>query len=146
MSQVKYIWVAALVALGVCVAGCSSDEGELELSAKQEQVVAERLAPAGNVALEGETGSVVAVSSSSEPRTGEEIYNTKCMTCHATGAAGAPILGNADQWSPRIAQGIDTLYANAIGGIRGMPAKGLCMDCSDDEMHAAVDYMVENSQ
>ena len=66
--------------------------------------------------------------------------------CHASGAAGAPKLGDVAAWAPRVAAGNDTLYSNAIGGFKGMPAKGLCFDCSDDEIKAAVDHMVSNSQ
>ena len=75
-------------------------------------------------------------------RSGEEIYNSKCTACHATGAAGAPKTGVADDWADRIAKGVDTLYTSAISGLNGMPPKGLCMDCSDEEMKAAVDYML----
>lgn len=146
MGQVKTLWVALVAVLVLVVAGCSSDEGELQLSAKKEQEIADRLAPAGQVTLEGETGSTATASASSGPRSGEEVYNSKCMTCHTTGAAGAPMLGKPEQWTARLEQGMDTLYTNAIKGIRGMPAKGLCMDCSDDEIKATVDYMVENSK
>jgi cytochrome c5 len=66
--------------------------------------------------------------------------------CHASGAAGAPKFGDAAAWGPRIGKGMDTLYSNAINGFNGMPAKGLCMDCSDDEVNAAVDHMTSNSQ
>lgn len=45
-----------------------------------------------------------------------------------------------------IAKGMDTLYTHAIGGFNAMPAKGLCMTCSDDEVKAAVDHMIENSK
>lgn len=146
MTRVK-IFVSVLVAMfSFTLAGCGNDT-EMKMSAKQEKEISERLAPVGEVAMEGETSPVAAAAGGgSEPRSGEEIYNTKCMTCHATGAAGAPMLGKADQWAPRIAQGVETLYANAINGIRGMPQKGLCMDCSDEEIHATVDYMVAQSQ
>ena len=54
-----------------------------------------------------------------------------------TGAAGAPKTGDAAAWAPRIAKGMDTLYGNAINGVGAMPAKGLCADCSDDEINEA---------
>ena len=78
--------------------------------------------------------------------------NKPCLTlcsgtaCHATGAGGAPMLGDAVAWADRIAQGNDALYDHAINGLNGMPAKGLCMDCSDEEIQVAVDYMVVGSQ
>ena len=64
----------------------------------------------------------------------------------STGAGGAPKTGDAAAWADRIALGDDSLYGNAINGLNAMPAMGLCMDCSEDEVKAAVDYIVENSQ
>lgn len=108
----------------------------------------ERLKPAGEVCMSGDpcAAAVVASASSDGPRSGEEVYSTKCSSCHATGAAGAPKFADAAAWAPRIGKGNDTLYSNAIGGFNGMPAKGLCFDCSDDEIKAAVDHMVAGSQ
>ena len=68
------------------------------------------------------------------------------MACHTTGAAGAPKIGDAAAWDERLGKGIEEVYANAINGINGMPPKGTCMSCSDDEIEATVDYIVENSK
>ncbi|WP_461517642.1 c-type cytochrome [Porticoccus sp.] len=146
MSQLKKTGLAAvalLLALGI--AGCGSESEEVKLTAAQEKAMSERLAPAGEVVLEKDVPSAP-VAAASGPRSGDEIYNSKCTACHSTGAAGAPKLGVAADWESRVAQGLETLYANALNGVRGMPAKGLCMDCSADEIHAAVDYMVDNSK
>ena len=60
---------------------------------------------------------------------------------------GAPKFGDAAAWAARVdAKGLETIYANAINGIGMMPAKGTCMSCSDDDIKATTDYMVENSQ
>ena len=80
------------------------------------------------------------------PQSGEQVYQQSCQGCHATGAAGAPKLGDVATWAPRIAAGMDTLIANAVNGLNAMPPKGLCMSCSDAELQAAVEYMVSNSQ
>ena len=77
---------------------------------------------------------------------GEEIYSSRCIACHLTGAAGSPKLGDAEAWSSRVAKGMDVLYNNVINGFKGMPAKGLCMKCSDEELKAVVDYMIEKSK
>ena len=82
---------------------------------------------------------------------GADVYNSACMACHTTGAAGAPVIGNVDAWTARIAQGMDVLYSHAIGGFQGasgayMPPKGGRMDLSDNDVKAAVDYMVSQSQ
>lgn len=74
---------------------------------------------------------------------GEATYNQACMACHMTGAAGAPIRGNADHWEARQEKGIDTLYDHAINGFQAMPAKGGQPGLSDDQVKAAVDYMLE---
>lgn len=76
-------------------------------------------------------------------------FETKCTACHGLGIAGAPKLNDAENWKPRIDQGIETLYENAIKGFTGsagvMPAKGGFMALDDDEVKAIVDYIVENS-
>ena len=83
-----------------------------------------------------------------ETVSGEQIYKKSCVGCHATGAAGAPKLGDVAAWKPRIAKGLDALYASSKMGVPGtaMMAKGTCAACSDDELNAAVDYMVEKSK
>jgi cytochrome c5 len=71
------------------------------------------------------------------------VYNTYCVACHMSGAAGAPKYGDAVAWAPRIAKGKDALYESTYNGLNGvMPARGTCMDCSDEELQATVDYMV----
>ena len=76
----------------------------------------------------------------------EKNYKIGCGTCHDAGVAGAPILGNADHWSPRVAKGMNVLYDNSINGFSVMPTKGMCFSCSDDEIKAIVDYMVGASR
>ena len=77
---------------------------------------------------------------------GQKIYQTSCQACHATGAAGAPKLGDKEAWAPRIAQGTDALVASAIKGKNAMPPKGACGGCSDEDIKVAVEYMVSQSQ
>jgi cytochrome c5 len=71
----------------------------------------------------------------------EAVYTAICAACHTSGAAGAPKLGDAGAWAPRIAQGYDTLVKHAIEGIRAMPAKGGNPDLDDVEVARAVVYM-----
>jgi len=82
------------------------------------------------------------------PLTGPQVYNAVCIACHAApGIGGAPALGNADAWAPRIAQGMNTLIDHALHGFTGstgvMPMKGERVDLSDEEIIGAVEYMVE---
>ena len=78
----------------------------------------------------------------------EQKYMASCFACHSTGAAGAPKVGEgmAEEWGPRLEKGLDAVVANAINGINTMPAKGLCFDCTDDDLRALVEYMIETSQ
>lgn len=113
------------------------------------ETAADRTKPVGEVCMAGDPCAAAAVASaaSGEPRSGEVVYSTKCFTCHATGAAGAPKLGDAAAWASRLAErGEQGLYDSAIKGFKAMPAKGLCMDCSDDEIKASVDHILANSK
>jgi cytochrome c5 len=77
--------------------------------------------------------------------TGKKLFEAACSACHGAGIAGAPKFGDKAAWSARIAQGKETLYTHAIKGFQGkggmMPAKG-GSTASDEEVKAAVDYMV----
>ena len=68
-------------------------------------------------------------------------YKQACMACHAAGVAGAPIAFKADAWAPRLAQGIDAMVSSVKNGKGAMPPMGLCMDCSDDQFKALINYM-----
>ena len=77
---------------------------------------------------------------------GKAVYEGYCAGCHTMGAGGSPKLGDAAAWDPRIKNGMSAVYNNAIKGFNGMPAKGTCMSCSDDDIKQAVDYMVNASK
>ncbi len=91
------------------------------------------------------SGAVSELTSSSAAE-GESIYKAKCSACHNTGVAGAPKLVEKDAWTARIAQGNEVMTKHAIEGFKGetgfMPPKGGFMTLSDDEIAAAVEYMV----
>ena len=76
-------------------------------------------------------------------RSGEAVNNVGCAACHTAGLPGAPMLGNLDQWTNRTSKGLEVLTANAYNGYNAMPAKGLCMDCSEEEIKRSVEYMLE---
>ena len=77
-------------------------------------------------------------------RSGEEVYNIGCAACHTAGIAGAPMLANQSQWGGRLDKGLETLTNNAYNGYNAMPAKGLCMDCSKEEIERSVQYMLDS--
>lgn len=70
-------------------------------------------------------------------------YNKTCVVCHAAGAAGAPKTGDAAEWEPRMAKGMDALVQSVDKGMGAMPAKGMCFDCDAAEFQALIEYMTE---
>jgi len=101
------------------------------------------------VCLQGEEcgeAAAPAQAASAGPRSGEEVYNTVCMACHTTGAAGAPVIGDNAAWAPRIEKGMETLIDHALHGFNAMPAKGGCASCPDEEIKSAVEHMVSQSK
>jgi cytochrome c5 len=113
-------------------------------SVQAEDKAAANTAPVGQVCKAGEPcASAAAASAGGGAKTGEQVFNSACTTCHSTGAAGAPKVGDAAAWQPRLdAKKKEGLYKSAQNGFNGMPPKGLCFACSDDELKGAVDYML----
>ena len=146
---------ALLVYVGVTKLSDMTQGVYTEDSEEYQAAIADRIRPFGQVYMPGEEASagepVVAEAEPPDPvetmMSGPQVYNDACLVCHGAGVGGAPILGDAGQWTARIEKGDDALYVNAIEGYTGeagfMPAKGARMDLSDDEVRAAVDYMVE---
>ncbi len=77
---------------------------------------------------------------------GEAIYKQYCFACHDFGAAGAPKLDNKPAWVPRIAQGREALLGSVLNGKGAMPPRGTCGPCKDEELKAAVEYMVNRTE
>ncbi len=77
---------------------------------------------------------------------GAATYQKACVACHMTGAAGAPKLEDKAAWAPRIAQGKDVLYNSVLNGKGAMPPKAGQAQLSDDEIKAAVDYIVSQAK
>ena len=74
---------------------------------------------------------------------GQLTYQRFCISCHASGISGAPPTGNVQAWAPRLAQGEDVLLKHTIEGLpsAGMPPRGMCASCSDQELKDAIHYM-----
>lgn len=158
MTKMKQLIVSAVVFLGILMAGQAMASKLADQSGSDEPIgmrsimspvkVDARTQPSAKVCLQGEEcASAQPVAAAAEPaaKSAEDMYGA-CAACHGTGAAGAPKLGDKDAWAARIAQGKDTLYSNAINGFNMMPPRGTCAACSDDDIKAIVDYMVEQSQ
>ncbi|WP_114813836.1 c-type cytochrome [Paraburkholderia kururiensis] len=101
--------------------------------------VAQRIAPIAQLNLRAANAPHVY-------KTGEQVYQAVCSACHAAGAAGAPKFGNSGDWGPRISQGFDTLWHNALNGKNAMPPRGGTSpdDYSDYEIGLAVAYMANH--
>lgn len=130
--KVKAMLGVALFALGM------STTFAQEMS--NEEIV-ERIKPYGSLHI---AGASAADAGGSAARSGEEVYNGACVACHGSGVLGAPRLQVAADWQPRLDEkGLDGVWQNAINGINAMPPRGTCTDCSDDEIKAAIEYMIE---
>jgi len=155
------IGVLAAAALGILIVAFKMQDltqGIYKRDVDEVQAaIADRIRPFGQVYLPGEErdASLPTVQTAVEPApvaaalSGPQVYNAACLACHGAGIAGAPVLGDAAAWAPRIAQGVDVLKEHAINGYTGsvgfMPAKGGRVDLSDQEVGDAVDYMVGES-
>ena len=134
--------------------GKETETGFLGTSEEYLATVSRRLEPFGQVYMPGDelaaAGPQIAEAAAPEPvaatLTGPQAYNEACIACHGNGIGGAPMIDNAEAWEPRIAQGVDTLRQHAIEGYTGsagyMPPKGGRLDLSDEEVYAAIDYMI----
>jgi cytochrome c5 len=119
--------------------------------AAEEDRIRERIKPAGEVCVMGTACAATMAVASTTPGAAKDpatVYQNSCFACHATGANNAPIKGNAEHWTPRLAKGLDVLYQSAVNGFNNgvMPPKGLCMDCTNEELQATVDFMLEGVQ
>jgi cytochrome c5 len=113
-----------------------------------DEEISARLHPFGSVCRAGDAcaGGASSEVASTSGQSGQEIYDTFCFACHATGMSEAPKFGDAEAWGERVAKGLDTLLTNTINGINVMPPKGTCMACSDSELEAVITYIIDGSQ
>ncbi|OAN16905.1 cytochrome C [Photobacterium jeanii] len=130
--SLRQLMVAAIAAVSVAGSAMAADMSD--------EAIAERIKPVGGVYLEGDAPVVAA---NAGPRDGATVYGTFCIACHGTGVMSAPKLKDAADWAPRLTKGMDVLTDHAVNGFNAMPAKGSCMDCSDDEIVAAINHMIE---
>jgi cytochrome c5 len=121
----------------------------LAVAAVEDEIRA-RLQPAGEVCVMGTAcaAGMAMAAGNGEPKQPETVYNSFCAACHGSGANNAPVYGNAEAWAPRIAKGNDALMESLVNGYNNgaMPAKGLCMDCSTEDLQATLDYMLQAVQ
>ncbi len=135
---------AALLASALTLAAC-----EQKSTAPAQEASAASTAPATTTAPTTPAASETTAAAAPENELGKKAFNKTCAMCHPAGVGGAPKPGDKADWAPRIAQGMDVLYKHAIEGFTGakgmMPARG-GSTMSDEEVKAAVDYMVDKSR
>lgn len=154
------------IIVGIILLGDLVGEGEGAEAGAAQSMIEERIQPVGQVAVTGDpapapapiaVAQVPAAAQSPSPaaaapaqaaQAGNAIYDQACALCHMPpGLAGAPAFGDAASWGPRIAQGEDVLAEHVLNGFQGstgiMPAKGGRVDLSDDDVLAAMQYMID---
>lgn len=92
------------------------------------------------------TGFMSLTAGAADLLKGKVVFEAGCVACHGTGVAGAPKVGDAAAWAPRIKNGAAALYASALKGKGAMPAKGGNGSLADADVRAAVDYMVSQAE
>lgn len=108
-----------------------------------EDAILKRIEPVGAVELSGDAPA----KPSAQPaklaaNAGEKRYKATCAVCHDAGIGGAPKFRNKAEWSSRMAAGMDEMLKIAIKGKGAMPPRGTCMQCSDEELKMAIEYML----
>jgi len=163
MKQATWI-VAAAAVLSLVAAGCSKEEAPTPPPAPQQAPTAgmEHAKEAAHQGVEQtheamkETHAAMKEahegvkeshqSAMADMESGKAVYEKNCAACHATGVAGAPKTGDKTAWAGHLAEGIDHLVEVAMKGEGAMPAKGGNPDLSEEEIRAAVTYMLDQSR
>lgn len=113
--------------------------------ANDDEGIATRIQPVGRVVFADDAATATAEAGADKPaRTGEQLFKSVCSTCHMTGAAGAPTVGDKAAWQPRLAKGLDGLLKSATNGLNAMPARGGA-NATDLELARAIVYMANKS-
>lgn len=138
-SKIMYLAIAiAVVLMAVVVPFSMSGKGKSDAVSAGGDDVESRIAPVAKLEMQAGGGG--------GPKDGKTVYNTVCAGCHGAGVLGAPKFGDKGAWASRVGQGMPTLVSHAINGIRAMPPRGGSPSLTDDEVKAAVQYMVDGSK
>lgn len=148
------VMMLGMVAIFVIIARTIGTD-DVKIAKQRALVIAEQTLPVASVKRATETvtsapsadGSVAVA----DANPGKTVYDGLCFSCHGSGLPNIPQVGKVEDWTDRITQGSALLYERAINGYVGasgmaMPAKGGNATLSDDQIKAAVDYMVSSSQ
>lgn len=128
--------IAILFVAGAVTDGANAEKpGDSRLQAE----IAQRIAPVGDVKIAAANAAPAA------PKAGDVVVTEACASCHASGALGAPKIGEKGDWEARMAGGVDALTASAIAGKGMMPPRGGAAALSDEEIRAAIVHMLKES-
>ena len=145
MSRVSYLR-ALILLVGGLLSVLAFAKSTVALDQTTLKEISERIAPVSSVCNPGEecaSAASAVASASSGPRSGEAVFGQFCTACHTTGLLGAPKKGDNVAWATKEkeAGGFSQMLSNAINGIKSMPPKGTCMNCSDEEISGAIEFM-----
>jgi cytochrome c5 len=113
--------VLGLAALAIVLTGCAAD--------------APRTAPATTTAAMAPAAPDARVTT---------LWSASCALCHVDGNGGAPRVGHADEWRPRLAKGSGVLLQHTLEGFNDMPPLGYCMACERADFEALIRFMAES--
>jgi len=154
MKARKLLIIGFGFALTLGLAAC----GKSETTSATAKAASSSIAPVASVAVDSTASAAPALTpvaattagAAAPNPAGEKVFKSVCFMCHQTGAAGAPMLGNKSDWAPRVAQGKPTLYKHALEGFTGnngtMPSRGGNPNLKNEDVKAAVDFMVAKAQ
>jgi cytochrome c5 len=148
--------LGALVAFTFLIMMAAGFIGDSLEQAKSEDpmrqaAIERRVAPVGRVRITGDEApaeppaAAPLMAAAAGPRSGAEVYQAACMACHASGAAGAPMIGDKAAWQPRVAVPLGQLVDTVISGKGAMPARAGNPALTDDEIRAAVQHMLQQT-
>lgn len=154
--------VIGIILLAKLAVGAYGQRDMKDEPAMKPDVVAKRIAPAATVAVDPNAqaapppapaqqataapASAHATAVGAAAGGGQKTYDAVCAMCHNAGVAGAPKAGDKAEWSKRLAQGKDTLYASAIKGKGAMPPKGGNPSIPDADVRSAVDHLLATAK
>lgn len=112
----------------------------------EQQEIKLRIQPIGQVSVQNQPQLDNEIADDVVKKMGQKIYEQYCVACHRDGLAGAPRFRNDQDWNSRLAERtLDILVESSIKGLRAMPIKGTCTKCSDEDLKAAISYMLPRS-
>ena len=141
------VLLAIALVIGEIVIG-PNPGGDEEMAAEPVDTmedIAMRLKPVVTLADMRSNMTMASAAADTADKSPDQLYQSACLACHTTGAAGAPKIGDAAAWQARLGKGLDGLVTAAINGIGAMPPRG-GSQYSDDQIRAVVEYILDESK